>query len=132
MSEEDDDDEAEGDVAADSDQAEDTVPEFQHIKGKQVDLYLENPGKTTISKKDKFLKIATLTVADPQPKIPKSFQAQNEHQTQPGDYIMVKPKPGKFYTGHDVHYLEYNHSAFALTGEWEMFSTMCQRTHTNT
>ena len=132
MSDEDDDEEAEDDAVADSDQTDDTVPKFQHIKGKQVDLYLQNPDEKTISKKGKFLKIATLTVADPQPKIPKSFDAANDQQTQPGDYIMIKPKPGKFYAGHDFLYLEFNHSAYALTEDWEMFDTKCQRTHVHT
>ena len=40
MSEEDDDEEAEDDVVADSDQTEDTVPKIQHVQGTQVDLYL--------------------------------------------------------------------------------------------
>ena len=132
MSEEDDDEDAEDDAVVDSDQTEDTVPKIQHVQGSQVDLYLQNPDDKTVSKKGKFLKVATLTVADPQPKIPKSFDAANDQQTQPGDYIMIKPKPGKFYAGHDFLYLEFNHSAYALTEDWEMFDTKCQRTHVHT
>ena len=88
MSEEDDDEDAEDDAAVDSEQTEDTVPKIQHVQGSQVDLYLQNPDDKTVKKKGKFLRVATLTVADPQPKIPHSFHAANDQQTEPGDYIM--------------------------------------------